>query len=125
MNTSNNIQSNEPTLYERYNITAGEREAKAEGSAFYIRHQARMASCAFYHHKGARIETSIAYRNSTDDPDGMSYKVCWYDETRTGKLHLVECENGISLEQAARHMADFALLSGCGLTLRQILYPTA
>ena len=118
-------ESQEPTLYERHNITAGEREAKTKGSASYIRRQARMARCAFYSHKGARIETSIAYRNGTDDPDGMSYKVCWYDETRTGELHLVECENGISLEQAARHMADFSLLSECGLTLREILHPAA
>lgn len=118
-------QSGKAERYERHNITAGEREAKAKGSASYIRRQARLARCAFYSHKGARIETSIAYRNSTDDPDGMSYKVCWYDETRTGELHLVECENGISLEQAARHMADFSLLSECGLTLREILYPAA
>lgn len=118
-------ESHEPTLYERHNITAGEREAKTKGSASYIRRQARMAREAFYSHKGARIETSIAYRNGTDDPDGMSYKVCWYDETRTGELHLVECENGISLEQAARHMADFSLLSECGLTLREILHPAA
>ena len=118
-------EGHEPTLYERHDITAGEREAKAKGSALYIRHQARMAREAFYSHKGARIEASIAYRNGTDDPDGMSYKVCWYDETRTGELHLVECENGISLEQAARHMADFSLLSECGLTLREILYPAA
>lgn len=118
-------EDHEPTLYERHNITAGEREAKAKGSASYIRRRVRLARCAFYSHKGARIETSIAYRNGTDDPDGMSYKVCWYDETRTGELHLVECENGISLEQAARHMADFALLSECGLTLREILYSAA
>ena len=115
----------EPTLYERHNITADERRKRAEVSAQYIRRQARMAREAFYHHKGARIETSIAYRNDTDDPDKMSYKVCWYDETRTGRLHLVDCENGISLGQAARHMADFALLTECGLTLREILYPAA
>ena len=115
----------EPTLYERHNITAEERRKRAEVSAQYIRRQARMAREAFYHHKGARIETSIAYRNDTDDPDKMSYKVCWYDETRTGRLHLVDCENGISLGQAARHMADFALLTECGLTLREILYPAA
>lgn len=115
----------EPTLYERHNITADERHKRAEGSAQYIRRQARLAREAFYHHKGARIETSIAYRNDTDDPDKMSYKVCWYDETRTGRLHLVDCENGISLGQAARHMADFALLTECGLTLREILYPAA
>ena len=115
----------EPTLYERHNITADERRKRAEGSAQYIRRQARLAREAFYHHKGARIETSIAYRNGQDDPDKMSYKVSWYDETRTGELHLVDCENGISLGQAARHMADFALLTECGLTLREILYPAA
>lgn len=115
----------EPTIYDRHNITAEERRERTEGSAFYIRNQARMNGCAFYHHKGARIQVSIAYRNGTKDPDSMSYKVCWYDETRTGELQLVECENGVSLEQAARHMADFALLSGCGLTLREILYPAA
>lgn len=118
-------EGRESTLYERHNITAEEREAKTKGSASYIRRQARMAREAFYYHKGARIEVRIAYRNGTDDPDGMSYKVCWYDETRTGELHLMECENGISLEKAARHMADFSLLSECGLTLREILYPAA
>lgn len=56
----------------------------------------------------------------------MTYRVNWYEWTTDRKtFRLVDCENGISLGQAARHMADFALLSECGLTLREILYPAA
>jgi hypothetical protein len=69
----------------------------------------------------------VAYRNNSDKPEDMTYCVSWYKwlDIVTEKRELVECENGIRLEQAARAMADFHLLADAGLTLQQILYPAA
>lgn len=106
------------SIYTRHHITDGEINAHTYHYAKIIRSCARRASTAFVLHSGARIEVSIAYRNDSNDPDEMSYKVCYYQDEK-----LQDCDNGVSLERAARMMADFHLLSIAGLSLHEILYP--
>ena len=100
-------------------ISGQERKAWTRHMADAIRHKAQTAETTKYCHNEGRIEASIAYRNDSNDPDEMSYRVCWYDSEN----NLKECENGIYLWQAALHMADFHLLAEAGLTLQEILYP--
>lgn len=107
------------TLYEVH-ITADERRAHTSRYAKVIRNRAQLARTAWTQHGKDRIEVSIAYRNGTNDPDGMSYKVCYYQDE-----HLKDCDNGVTLKQAARMMADFHLLSGAGVSLDVILYGDA
>ena len=74
-------------------------------------------ACAEY--KGMRIQVRVAYRNDSNNPDNWSYCVSYYQ----GKA-LKDCDNGVSLLQAAKMMADFERLAKDGKTLDEILYPT-
>ena len=71
-------------------------------------------------HEGKRIVIRAAYKNGHNDPEGWTYCVSWYDGKR-----LVECENGVTLNIAAEHMARFEKGVSKGMTLQQILYPAA
>lgn len=81
---------------------------------------AKMGVTQSLEHEGKRIEIRTAYKNGHNDPEGWTYCVSWYDGKR-----LVECENGVSLNIAAEHMARFEKGASKGLTLTQILYPVA
>lgn len=63
-----------------------------------------------YKHNAGKIRVSIAYRNGSKKAEDMSYCVSWYEETDKG-TKLRESENGVSIWQAARAMADFHLLA--------------
>ena len=78
-----------------------------------------------YKHNAGKIRVSIAYRNGSKRAEDMSYCVSWYEETDKG-TKLRECENGVSIWQAARAMADFHLLADVvGFTsIDEILNPT-
>jgi len=110
----------EPNIYEKHHITADEIRAHAFHYTKVIRKCAQMACTACSKHGKDRIEVSIAYRNDTKDPNGMSYRVCHFQNET-----LKDCVNGVSLDQAARMMADFYLLSGAGVSLDVILYGEA
>ncbi|MBP5714813.1 MAG: hypothetical protein J6X07_08970 [Prevotella sp.] len=81
-----------------------------------------------YKHNAGKIRVKVAYDNDTDKPEDMSYCVNWYrwKETESEKSEIVECENGVSIWQAARAMADFHLLADMvGFdTIGEILNPT-
>lgn len=78
-----------------------------------------------YKHNAGKIRVSIAYRNGSKKAEDMSYCVSWYEETDKG-TKLRESENGVSIWQAARAMADFHLLADVvGFTsIDEILNPT-
>lgn len=46
----------------------------------------------------------------------MTYRVIWFDDQKPQKI-----EGCVTLEQAARHIADFRLLCKIGLPLSDIL----
>ena len=71
-------------------------------------------------HEGKEIRIRTVYKNGHDDPTGWTYCVSWYQ----GKT-LVECENGVTLDQAARYMAYFERMAAKGWTLDEILYGKA
>lgn len=77
-----------------------------------------------YKHNAGKIRVSIAYRNGSNKAEDMSYCVSWYEETNKG-TKLRESENGVSIWQAARAMADFHLLADkCHFqTVDEILNP--
>lgn len=77
-----------------------------------------------YKHNAGKIRVSIAYRNGSKKAEDMSYCVSWYEETNKG-TKLRESENGVSIWQAARAMADFHLLADkCHFqTVDEILNP--
>lgn len=54
--------------------------------------------------QGYEIRVRPAYKNDSKDPRQWSYCVCWY---RFDDDKLLECENGVSLEQAAKALMDF------------------
>lgn len=77
------------------------------------------------------VKVRTAYKNNSHDPKDWTYCVSWYETTpikgdSDGQHQtLRECENGILLEQAARHMAYFELMARKGWTLDEILYGKA
>jgi len=77
------------------------------------------------------VKVRTAYKNDSHDPKDWTYCVSWYEKTpikgdADGQHQtLRECENGILLEQAARHMAYFELMARKGWTLDEILYGEA
>ena len=100
----------------RHSITASERQAYAD---YYKQRISNSAVCGFvqaFQWKTYRIEVHIDNRNDTDDPEEMTYRVIWFDNQKPQKI-----EGGITLEQAARHIADFSLLCEIGLSLSDIL----
>ena len=74
------------------------------------------------------VKVRTAYKNDSHDAKDWTYCVSWYETTpikgdADGQHQtLRECENGILLEQAARHMAYFELMARKGWTLDEILY---
>lgn len=80
-----------------------------------------------YKHNAGCITVKVAYTNDNDKPEDMSYCVSWYrwKDTENEKAEIVECENGVSIWQAARAMADFHLLADkVGFaTIEEILNP--
>ena len=113
--TSPNLQASE-VKPARHSITASERQAYAD---YYKQRISDSAACGFvqaFQWKAYRVEVHIDSRNDTDDPEGMTYRVIWFDDQKPQKT-----EGCVTLEQAARHMADFCLLCQIGLTLSDIL----
>lgn len=57
------------------------------------------------------VKVRKAYTNDSRDPKDWTYCVCWYDVEPTDRdgyrETLRDCENGVTLEQAARAMAIF------------------
>ena len=108
-------------------LTAEKRQKWVKNFGDIIREHTTMGKETQYNHDCGCICVNVAYRNDSNDPDDMTYCVAWYKwlDIVTEKRELVECENGVRLEQAARAMADFHLLADAGLSLRQILYPAA
>ena len=104
---------------EKY-IKSTERQAVTEYYARRIRRDAYLCKTTRTIRGTARVEVSIAYRNDSGDPDKMSYRVKWFDGGT-----LKECENGVTIDQAARAMADFVQLSEMGYTMKEMLYPAA
>lgn len=51
--------------------------------------------------KGCEVRVRKAYTNGSRDPENWTYCVSWYADGQ-----LVECENGVRLEQAARALND-------------------
>jgi len=66
-----------------------------------------------YKHNAGCITVRVAYTNGTKNPEDMTYCVTWYrwTDTESENAEIVECENGVSIWVAARHMADFHLLA--------------
>lgn len=80
-----------------------------------------------YKHNVGKIRVKVAYKNYTDKPEDWTYCVSWYRWTDAGhdKAEIVECDNGVSVWEAARDMADFHLLADkCHFqTVDEILNP--
>lgn len=80
---------------------------------------------------GKCVKVRKAYTNDSHDPKDWTYCVSWYETTpikgdADGQHQtLRECENGILLEQAAKHMAYFEQMTRKGWTLDEILYGKA
>ena len=112
---------------EGVSLTAEKRQKWVKNFGDIIREHTTMGKETRYNHDCGCIRVTVAYRNDSDKPEDWTYCVAWYKWTDivTEKRELVECENGVRLEQAARAMADFHLLADAGLSLRQILYPAA
>lgn len=112
---------------EGVSLTAEKRAKWVKNFGDIIREHTTQGRETQYNHDCGCIRVEVAYRNDSDNPEDMTYCVSWYKwlDIETEKRELVECENGIRLEQAARAMADFHLLADAGLTLQQILYPAA
>lgn len=112
---------------EGVSLTAEKRTKWVKNFGDIIREHTTQGRETQYNHDCGCIRVEVAYRNDSDKPEDMTYCVSWYKwlDIETEKRELVECENGIRLEQAARAMADFHLLADAGLTLQQILYPAA
>ena len=51
--------------------------------------------------KGCEVRVRKAYTNGSSDPENWTYCVSWYADGQ-----LVECENGVRLEQAAKALND-------------------
>lgn len=51
--------------------------------------------------KGCEVRVRKAYTNGNSDPENWTYCVSWYADGQ-----LVECENGVRLEQAAKALND-------------------
>lgn len=81
---------------------------------------AQMGATLCLEHEGKRIKIRTAYTNGHNDPQGWTYCVTWYE----GK-DLRECENGVTLLQAAHAMSQFKKGAANGLTLSEILNPAA
>ena len=77
------------------------------------------------------VKVRTAYKNDSHDAKDWTYCVSWYEtapikgDADGQRQTLRECENGILLEQAARHMAYFELMARKGWTLDEILYGKA
>jgi sRNA-binding protein len=77
------------------------------------------------------VKVRTAYKNDSHDAKDWTYCVSWYEtapikgDADGQSQTLRECENGILLEQAARHMAYFELMARKGWTLDEILYGKA
>ena len=112
---------------EGVSLTAEKRQKWVKNFGDIIREHTTMGKETQYNHDCGCIRVTVAYRNDSDKPEDWTYCVAWYKwlDIVTEKRELVECENGVRLEQAARAMADFHLLADAGLSLRQILYPAA
>ena len=112
---------------EGVSLTAEKRQKWVKNFGDIIREHTTMGKETQYNHDCGCIRVTVAYRNDSDKPEDWTYCVAWYRwlDIVTEKRELVECENGVRLEQAARAMADFHLLADAGLSLRQILYPAA
>lgn len=89
-------------------VSDGDMKPNHEGedsTAYYrraITEAAAMGCARCCEYQGKRIEVKTAYKNGHDDPTGWTYCVSWYE----GK-ELKDCENGVTLEQAARALAQF------------------
>ena len=116
-----------PVCIEGVSLTAEKRTKWVKNFGDIIREHTTQGRETQYNHDCGCIRVEVAYRNDSDKPEDWKYCVSWYRwlDIETEKRELVECENGIRLEQAARAMADFHLLADAGLTLQQILYPAA
>jgi hypothetical protein len=112
---------------EGVSLTAEKRAKWTKTFSDVIREHTIRKTVAQYNHDCGCIRVNVAYRNESDKPEDWTYCVAWYKwrDIEAETVELVECENGILLEQAARAMADFHLLADAGLTLQQILYPAA
>ena len=112
---------------EGVSLTAEKRQKWVKNFGDIIREHTTMGKETQYNHDCGCIRVTVAYRNDSDKPEDWTYCVAWYKwlDIVTEKRELVECENGVRLEQAARAMADFHLLADAGLSLRQSLYPAA
>ena len=73
------------------------------------------------------VKVRTAYKNDSHDPKEWTYCVSWYEtapikgDADGQHQTLRECENGILLEQAAKHMAYFEQMTRKGWTLDEIL----
>ena len=56
---------------------------------------------AWRYYKGYEVRVRKAYTNGSKEPENWTYCVSWYADGQ-----LVECENGIRLEQAAKALND-------------------
>lgn len=81
---------------------------------------AKMGVSQCLSHNGKEIRIRMAYKNGHDDPTGWTYCVTWYQ----GK-ELRECDNGVTLNEAALDMALFKRRAAKGWTLEEILYGKA
>jgi len=70
------------------------------GRTEYYRHEiadaAQLGLTKSLEHGRKKITARAAYTNGHNNPEGWTYCVCWYEG-----VTLKECENGISLDQAA------------------------
>ena len=82
-------------------------------------------------HKDSKcVKVRKAYTNDSNNSEDWMYCVAWYDmeptEDGNGYREMIrECENGITIDQAAHHMAYFELMAAKGWTLNEILYGKA
>ena len=63
--------------------------------------RAKQDKQAWHYYKGYEVRVRKAYTNESSDPKDWTYCVSWYADGQ-----LVECENGVRLEQAARALND-------------------
>lgn len=63
--------------------------------------RAKQDKQAWHYYKGYEVRVRKAYTNGSSDPENWTYCVSWYADGQ-----LVECENGVRLEQAAKALND-------------------
>lgn len=92
------IIDEEPTLEDSCEISDAE---DIESRKRTIVSRAKEGKQAWRMYNGYEVRVRTAYKNGHNDPTGWTYCVSWYEGEK-----LLECENGVTLEQAAKAMED-------------------